>query len=140
MVAAAYLGSFDPHNPNLCANYLGDLGSAPNPGVSGSFSFNVASNATFVVNVIGANSGAYGLTVTGCDCTPVLKIQPVAPNQARLYWDTSGGGYVLESVSNLTANAWGAVTNEPLVGGGNYNVTNTTAMPATNRFYRLHKP
>ncbi len=66
-----------------------------------------------------------------------MNIQPVSPGKARLYWDTSAGGYVLQSVSNLTANAWGAVTNEPIVIGNNYNVTNSTTGPATNQFYRL---
>ncbi len=69
-----------------------------------------------------------------------MNIQAIAPNQAHLYWDTSAGGYVLQSVSNLTATAWGAVTNEPMVSGGNYNVTNSITVPATNQFYRLQQP
>jgi hypothetical protein len=36
-------------------------------------------------------------------------------------------------------NAWGTITNEPIVSGGNYNVTNSSVLP-NNRFYRLHKP
>jgi hypothetical protein len=46
----------------------------------------------------------------------------------------------LESVSNLTATAWVGVTNEPVVIGDTYNVTNSTALPSTNQFYRLRKP
>jgi hypothetical protein len=38
-----------------------------------------------------------------------------------------------------SGNAWSTITNEPIVSGGNYNVTNTSVLP-TNRFYRLHKP
>jgi autotransporter-associated beta strand protein len=138
MVAAAYLGSFDPHNPDECLNYLGDLGSAPLPSSSLAFSFNVASNATFVVNVIGASYGSYSLTVTGCDCTPVLDITALPGNQTRLDWTSAAGGYRLAATPALNNPSWTDITNEPIVGDGRFNVTNS--MNPTNRFYRLHKP
>ena len=61
------------------------------------------------------------------------------PDKARLYWNTSGGGYLLESTPGLSAPAWGGVTNEAIDSGGNYNVTNPAVVPA-DRFYHLHKP
>jgi hypothetical protein len=42
--------------------------------------------------------------------------------------DTSAGGYVLEADSNLVVNAWDTITNEPIVNGGNYNVTNSAVL------------
>jgi hypothetical protein len=39
----------------------------------------------------------------------------------------------------LPANSWTTVTNQPIVNGGRFNVTNSSLNP-TNRFYRLHKP
>ena len=53
--------------------------------------------------------------------------------------DMSAGGYVLEADSNLVVNAWGTITNEPIVNGGNCNVTNSAVLP-TNRFYCPHEP
>jgi hypothetical protein len=46
---------------------------------------------------------------------------------------------LLESESNIVANAWATVTNEPIVGNHQYNVINSAINP-TNQFYRLHKP
>jgi hypothetical protein len=68
-----------------------------------------------------------------------VNIQTVATNQARLHWSTAAGGYQLESETNAQAGAWTTVTNEPMVNGGNYNMTNSSALP-TNQFYRLHLP
>jgi hypothetical protein len=45
----------------------------------------------------------------------------------------------VEADSNLLVNAWGTITNEPIVSGGNYNVTNSSVLP-NSRFYRLHRP
>jgi hypothetical protein len=52
---------------------------------------------------------------------------------------SAAGGYQLESETNAQAAAWTTVTNEPIVSGGNYNVTNSAVLP-TNQFYRLHMP
>jgi hypothetical protein len=63
----------------------------------------------------------------------------VAPQQTRIYWNTSEGGYLLEANTNLAQNTWGTTTNEPIVSGGTYNVTNSGVLP-TDQFYRLYKP
>lgn len=67
LVAAAYLGAFDP--TNLCANYLADQGASLQP-----FSFNVPANATFTVVVFesaNATGGtAYSLQVSGLSAAP----------------------------------------------------------------------
>jgi hypothetical protein len=61
----AYLNSFNP--AAICQNWVADVGSSPNP--TGTFSFNVPANTTFVINVheVTANAGcpAYTLTITG---------------------------------------------------------------------------
>ena len=142
--AGVYLNSFDPLN--ITNNYLGDSGdstSDTSPGPQ-SCSVTVPAGAKFLVSVNeitpGAGCGSYNLQLSGLPCPPpTLNIQPVSPNKARLFWDTSAGGYLLEADSNLTMNAWGTITNEPIVSGGNYNVTNTSVLP-NSRFYRLHKP
>lgn len=144
VMAATYLNSYDP--TTIANNYLADSGFSTDEAAAGTttYSAEIPNGARFVVVVNevyqGAGTQPYTLTLSGLPCPPpTLNIQPVAPSQARLYWDTSAGGYVLESVSNLQANSWGTVTNEPIVIGANYNVTNSSVMP-TNRFYRLHKP
>jgi hypothetical protein len=103
----------------------------------------VPAGATFLVVVteVIANAGTqpYILQLSGLPCPPpTLSIQPVATNQARLYWPTWAGGYLLVSESNIVFNAWAMVTNEPIVGNHLYNVTNTIIPP--DRFYRLRKP
>jgi autotransporter-associated beta strand protein len=142
--AMVYTNTFHPLNIGL--NYLADSGGSTSNNLSNpqSCSASILPGATFYVtiNEVTPNAGGqYALQLSGLPCPPpTLNIQAIAPNQARLYWDTSAGGYVLQSVSNLMATAWGAVTNEPMVSGGNYNVTNSIAVPATNRFYRLQQP
>ena len=141
ILATAYLNSFDP--ANITMNYLGDAGNSTHGGQT-TFSCTVPAGATFLVVVteVIANAGTqpYTLQLSGLPCPPpTLNIQPVATNQALLYWSTAAGGYLLESESNIVASAWATVTNEPIVGNHQYNVINSAINP-TNRFYRLHKP
>ena len=142
--AAIYQNSFNPLN--LSTNYLADSGNSTlgNINAPQSCSASIPPGGTFyvTVNEVTPNTGGqYTLQLSGLPCPPAtLNIQPVSTNQARIYWDTSAGGYLLQSVSNLTAGAWAAVTNEPIVTSHNYTVTNSTALPATNRFYRLQHP
>jgi autotransporter-associated beta strand protein len=141
--AVIYLNNFNP--ANIAANYLADSGNS----TSSSLNFPQSCSATiptgtvfFVVvdEIDPSTGGAYTLQLSGLPCPPpVLKIQKVMPDKARLYWDTSGGGYLLESTPGLTSPSWGGISNEPIVSAGNYNVTNSSVLP-TNRFYRLHKP
>ncbi len=141
ILTTAYLNGFNPTNITL--NYLGDAGNSTHGGQT-TFSCSVPAGASFVVVVTEVNASAgtqpYTLQLSGLPCPPpTLNIAPVTPNQARLYWSTAAGGYLLEGQSNIVSSAWATVTNEPIVNGGNYNVTNS-AMNPTNRFYRLHKP
>jgi hypothetical protein len=141
ILATAYLNSFDP--ANITMNYLGDAGNSTHGGQT-TFSCTVPAGASFLVVVteVIANAGTqpYTLQLSGLPCPPpTLNIQPVATNQALLYWSTAAGGYLLESESNIVASAWATVTNEPIVGNHQYNVINSAINP-TNRFYRLHKP
>jgi subtilisin-like proprotein convertase family protein len=141
ILATAYLNSFNP--ASITSNYLGDAGNSTHGGQT-TFSCTVPAGATFLVVVteVIANAGTqpYTLQLSGLPCPPpTLSIQPVPANKARLYWPTWAGGYLLESESNLVSSAWATVTNEPIVGNDQYNVTNSTINP-TNRFYRLHKP
>ena len=143
VMAAIYLNSYDP--TTISNNFLGDAGdSTVDYGGTTTFSSTIPAGAPFivVVNEVVQNSGTqpYTLQLSGLPCpTPTLNIQPVTPSQARLYWSTAAGGYLLEGQSNLVSSAWATVTNEPIVNGGNYNVTNSAVNP-TNQFYRLHKP
>lgn len=145
-----YLNAFDP--VNIATNYLGDSGDSTVPGSGGvgflggpqSCSVTVPAGAKFFVTVNEISPGAgctgYTLQLSGLPCPPpTLNIQPVAPDKARLYWDTSAGGYLLQAVPNLMSNNWSRITNEPVVFSGNYVVTNSIVTP-TNRFYRLQKP
>jgi hypothetical protein len=142
--SAAYLGSFDPANTNKCLNYLGDSGTYAYSGDPvRSYSFNVASNATFVVNVLANHQLGvvpYTLTVSGGDCRPVLDISAANPDQVTLDWTTAAPGYRLEATNSLAGGAasWPTVTNVPIVINSRFTVTNHTA--ATNQFFRLRKP
>jgi autotransporter-associated beta strand protein len=141
MVAAVYSGSFNPANPDRCVNYLADCGNIVNSGnPTQTFSFNAASNATFVVNVVSGGPLPYKLTVSGGDCRPVLNITPVIGNNVKLDWTTAAAGYLLEKTNSLAGGVanWQAVTNVPAVVNSRFQVTNG---PTTgNQFYRLHKP
>lgn len=142
--AGVYLNAFDPLN--ITNNYLGDSGDSTvdvNPGPQ-SCSVTVPAGAKFLVSVneitTGAGCGSYTVQVSGLPCPPpVLAIDPLIPAPAvRLHWPTWAGGYKLEATPSLAPTNWAFVTNEPIVAGVQFNVTNTP--PPTNRFYRLNKP
>jgi hypothetical protein len=138
--SAAYLGAFDP--TNLCVNYLADSGDSTF-GISffgpKTYSFNVLSNAIFVVTVNDvAGAGPYQLSVTGGNCRPILNIAPALPNQVRLDWPTFASGYALQSTPSLSPSNWVNVTNAPAISAGRYGVTNSSG--PVDRFYRLRKP
>ncbi len=90
--ASTYLGSFNP--ANICANYLGNLGSSPV--TSGSFTASIPANSTVVVVVSGVNSGvgcgSYTLQVTGL--TQPVTITPSGPTTFCSYEsvDLTAGG------------------------------------------------
>jgi subtilisin-like proprotein convertase family protein len=139
--SAIYLYAFDP--VNITNNYIADSGGSTGSGLQ-SCSASIPPGAPFFVTVNevtpGAGCSGYTLQLSGLPCPPpTLNIQPLTTNRARLFWTTAAGGYLLEAESNLVANAWSALTNEPLVNSGNYNVTNSSIVP-TNRFFRLLKP
>ncbi len=144
--AGIYLNGFVPSN--VASNYLADSGDSTISYIDyvnrpQSCSASIPPGATFYVTVNELNPGigsTYTLQLSGLPCPPpTLNIQPVAPNQNRISWDTSAGGYLLEAVPYLAVTNWTGITNEPIVSGGDYTVTNSTGVPP-NRFYRLHKP
>src|SRR5262249_27165760 len=114
-------------------------------GASGTtaFSVNVPAGATYVVQVVEVSSNvfcsSYTLQLSGLPCpSPTLNIAEVPVDNAHLFWTNSAGGYQLESAASVAPASWAPVTNEPLISGGNFHVTNSAVVP-TNRFYRLHK-
>ena len=141
LMSIAYLGAFDPNN--RCSNYLADSGGSTaisfpiQPLV---YSFDVASNAVFVVtvNAVFGLTGPYQLSVTGGDCRPALNIASAPASSVRLDWPTWAGGYRLEGTPTLTSPGWSTVTNDPIVTGSRYAVTNSVG--TGNKYYRLHKP
>jgi len=141
--ASAYLGDFDPLN--ITNNYLGDSGISTGEGVGTNFPFScsVPANARFtvVVNEIDSNTGCtnYTLALSGLPCaSPPLTLGILPNSNTRLSWPDSVGGYVLESSPSIQSATWTIVTNEPLIDGGSYKVTNDTSAPS--KFYRLRKP
>ena len=141
LMATAYLNSFNAGN--ISTNYAGDAGDSTH-GDTTTFSSTVTNGGTLLVTVnevtSSANPQPYTLTLYGLPCPPPsLAIAKVAPaNSVRVHWPTWAGGYQLEGIASLAKTNWVAITNEPLVNLGRFNVTN--AMNATNQFYRLHKP
>ncbi len=139
LVAAAYLGSFNPA-AGLCVNYLADAGyyvNASHP--SQAFSFDVPANAVFVINVLTDVGGMpYTLAVSGGNCRPVLNATRAGASNLELGWTTAAPGYRLEGASPLNGVPWVAIPpNPPVVVDSKFKVTNT--MNPTNYFYRLHK-
>lgn len=142
VMAAMYLDSFNPND--IRQNYHGDAGcSTAENGGRTTFSATVPAGARFLVTVneVTPNAGTlpYTLTLSGLPCPlPTLAAEAVPTDKVRVHWPTWAGGYKLEASTNVAPTAWTVVTNEPLVGGGRYHVTNSTLAP-TNRFYRLRQ-
>ena len=140
-LTAAYLDNFDPSN--VCSNYLADLGLTLGPGGSGTYSCLVPSSHALVVVVseliAGAGCTNYSLTVSGFECPPPLVGVSLTPdNRVKLDWPTSAAGYLLEATPTLSPSSFSQVTNEPVVSGSGFAVTNNA--PNANQFYRLRKP
>ena len=126
LVAAAYLGSFDPAG-DICINYLADAGyfvNASHP--SQSFSFNVSANAVFVVNVLTDAGGMpYTLAVSGGNCRPVLNVTRAGASNVKLDWTTAAPGYHLEGANHLNGVPWVVIPpNPPVVVDSKFTVTN----------------
>jgi autotransporter-associated beta strand protein len=139
MVVAAYTDGYNPANPDKCANYLADAGNIGFAGVPLTFSFDVAANAAFVVNVLAGGDGPYKLTVTGGDCQPALNITDVGAGKALLDWTTAAPGYQLESTNSLSATSpvWQPAGSAPVVVNSRFTATNNIS--GTNQFFRLRK-
>jgi subtilisin-like proprotein convertase family protein len=144
MIATVYSGSYDISNPDKCVNYLADGGNILSPANPiQAFSFNVSSNATFVVNVLASSptpTAPYKLTVSGGDCRPVLKITPVSTNNVQLDWTTAAPGYNLEQTNQMAPGSgnWPQVMDVPVIVNSRFRVTNNAAIGS--QFFRLHKP
>lgn len=143
--AVAYSGSFDPGN--IQSNYLADVGSSTaftyGPAT---MSFQTSPGQSFIVVVHEVSSGTgcpyYTLQLSGLPCpAPTLAIDRIQPpGQVRIHWPTWAGGYNLQTNYNLfNSNLWSSQSSEPIVSGGQYNVTNATVAPKP-QFYRLSKP
>ncbi len=146
LMAVAYLNAFDPQN--ITNYYLGDAGYSTGTGPDTlpgptSFSVTVPAGQTLIVDVneVNQNSGTqpFSLSVSGLPCSaPTLNVEELSGGNAHLFWPNSSGGYILEKSPLVQPTTWTPVTNEPVISGGNYNVTNSTTAPS--QFYRLHKP
>jgi hypothetical protein len=139
--AGAYINSFNPLD--LSTNYLADSGASTGDSSPQICSFSVPAGAKFLVVVDDLSGGSctnYTMQLSGLPCgAPMLIAQPAGGPAVHLFWSTAAGGYVLEGTPTLTSPSWSAITNQPIVSGGAYNVTNSTLVPV-DRFYRLHKP
>ena len=142
LMATAYLGAFNPND--ISQNYLADAGISTSAGSSNtSFSCTVPSGVPFLVTVneVDMNMGTqpYLLYLSGLPCPlPTMTIEQVPPANVRLQWPTWAGGYELESKTTVNPGAWSTDTNEPIVQGGRYNVTNNATGNA--KFYHLRQP
>lgn len=137
LFAAAYLGRFLTND--ICANYLADSGNS-GAFISMSFAVPAGSNFVVVVNDLGAQGAgcSYLLVVSSAECAPELKLATLPANRLRLAWPTTAAGYLLDATPDFETANWNVVTNQPLVSGTNFLVTNSLA--GSNRFYRLRRP
>jgi autotransporter-associated beta strand protein len=143
VMAAAYLTNFDA--TTISNNFMGDSGfSTAQAGGTTAFSCNIPAGTKFVVavNEVVTNSGTqpYALYLSGLPCPqPTLAIDPLMSSPSvRVHWPTWAGGYKLVATPSLAPANWFFVTDEPIVTGTQFNVTNTA--PPTDKFYRLLKP
>ena len=112
-------------------------------------SYTASFNAGNLATTVGGDTAYVGLTggTGGSDANqmvsnfqfiplPSLSVQPAGPNTLLISWPASIGGYVLQSNTNLTANAGWQTVNATvnLVGGQNQVVI---APSAGSTFYRL---
>ncbi len=98
---------------------------------------NTASAASAVTDPNTNNTSSIAVTVNNLPNAPVLKILRSGTNVV-LYWSTNVVGFGLQASTNLvTAGAWAAVTNVPVVVGDQFMVTNGMNLPTLN--YRLSK-
>ncbi len=138
--AAAYLDSFDYHDP--CARYLGDsgVGGPPYP----PFSFRVPPATNFVILVFARTTNVvcdrYALELFGLPCPPppLAIAKDAAPGKVRVNWSSAYPDFRLQSVDTLSGVKPYLFTNVsviPTIVDGRYTVTNATAGAA--KFYRL---
>jgi hypothetical protein len=140
--STAYLDHFNPGD--VCANYLGDVGSTPSPANSASYSFIVPPAARFsvVVHEVEPDSECNDYTVTVSSDTGFIEYQPAlriqrAPAAAVVSWPTNAWRFTLEHSSTLASGSFLADTNVAVVSGDNFSITNSTVDP--RRFYQLRK-
>jgi uncharacterized membrane protein len=142
LIAASYLGTFNPADTTFCSNYLGDPGGSANGSVS--WSFTVPAGQNFQVVVMEVNAGTastpYSVTVSGllarndgggvcqaCSITcPANITQPNDPGQC---------GAIVNYPAPSSAGTCGVVTCSPASGSffpvGTTTVTcSTTAGPS----------
>jgi len=143
LFSAAYASAFNP--ADVCANYLGEMGSSLTSGETNSYAFNVAAHARFVIVVSQSEPSSdqcrYRLAVTGGSCRPVLHIDSPFPPFALLDWTTAAVGYQLERTNALAAPSapqWLPVATTPGVTNSRFQITDI--VPEAARFYRLRKP
>ena len=137
LFAAAYLGRYQTNN--ICANYLADSGDS-GAFISLSFAVPAGSNFVVVVNDLGSLAAgcSYLLSVSSSECAPALQLATLPSSRVRLAWPTAAAGYLLDATPSLGVTNWNAVTNQPIVSGTNFLVTNSVG--GSNRFYRLRRP
>jgi len=136
LACAAYLNAFNP--ANVCQNFLADIGSFTNsPSV---YSFQVPSNAGFVVVVDGASGATcsdYTLRVDGFDCPVRLGAGRATNGGLTINWPNHANGFSLEWNTNLVSTNWLPMTNTVISSGSDFVITNDISAP--NAFYRLRK-
>jgi subtilisin-like proprotein convertase family protein len=136
LTSTAYLTAFNP--ANVCQNYAGGIGSFTNS--PSSFSFQVPSNAVFVVVVDGSPQGDcsdYTLRVDGFDCPVRLGAGRTSDGRLIITWPNFANGFNMEWKTNLLSTNWLPFTNVPISLSGDFVITNDITAPSA--FYRLRK-
>ena len=108
--------------------------------VSMSFAVPAGRNFVVVVNDLGSQGAGCGylLVVSSAECAPELKLATLPESRVRLAWPTTAAGYLLDAAPDFETTNWNVVTNQPLVSGTNFFVTNSAG--GAGRFYRLRRP
>jgi MYXO-CTERM domain-containing protein len=125
--SAAYLGSFDPANPQT--NYLGDSGGNSN-GAPLSYAVNVPAlgDVVVVVNETGNQGATYSLSVTDCGAVVVTSITPNAgPTAGGTAVTIKGSGFL----PNPTVTLGGAASNVVVVDEGTITATTPAVAAST---------
>ena len=147
LFTAAYLGSFNPANPDT--NYLADPGESGSLNIVETYSFNLAAGQTAVIVVHEVVAGgcigcAYALTIDSATAVMFASARVTATKRGELLrWRTASEADLLSfQVYRSRRHSWQRISRSPiaakgLIGGASYRFLDRTANRGVAYRYRI---